>query len=136
MNKQALVFDTNVLISAFILPKSTARKALDKALDIGRIVFSKSTVDEFAEVMLRSKFDKYAPLPDRLDALNQLVDLADIISPRFTITASRDEKDDQFLELAVAANATYIVSGDQDLLILNPFRNIPILTAADFLKEF
>jgi len=61
----------------------------------------------------------------------------------FTLTVSllstkvcRDPKDNKYLELAVAANASCIVTGDQDLLVLNPFRNIPILTSADFLAQF
>ena len=40
----------------------------------------------------------------------------------------RDPKDDKFLELALNGKATHIVSGDEDLLVLHPFRGIPILT--------
>lgn len=43
-------------------------------------------------------------------------------------------EDDQILELAVNGNATYIVTGDADLLVLNPFRGIEIVTPAEFLK--
>ena len=52
-----------------------------------------------------------------------------------TIIECRDPKDNKFLELAVCANATCI-TGDKDLLILHPFRNIPILNAVDFLNNF
>jgi len=51
------------------------------------------------------------------------------------ITACRDLKDDKFLELAVAAKAFCIIT-DEDLLILNPFRGIPILNAVDFVNNF
>jgi len=59
-----------------------------------------------------------------------------IFSPTEIITDCRDPKDNKFLELAVEANASCIVTGDKDLLVLDPFRGIPILTAADFLKKF
>jgi predicted nucleic acid-binding protein len=45
----------------------------------------------------------------------------------------RDPKDDKFLELAVNGNATLIVSGDKDLQVLHPFRNIPVLSPREFL---
>jgi predicted nucleic acid-binding protein len=57
-------------------------------------------------------------------------------SPDESITACRDSKDNKFLELAVAANASCIITGDKDLLALNPFRGIPILNAVDFMNNF
>ncbi|MBX9781791.1 MAG: putative toxin-antitoxin system toxin component, PIN family [Chitinophagaceae bacterium] len=57
-------------------------------------------------------------------------------SPTEKITDCRDPKDNKFLELAVAANATCIITGDIDLLVLNPFRNIAILNAAVFVATF
>ena len=50
------------------------------------------------------------------------------------IAACRDPKDDKFLELAVSGRADLIVSGDQDMLALNPFRGIPIVTPAAFVR--
>lgn len=50
------------------------------------------------------------------------------------ITACRDPKDDKFLELAVSGRATHIISGDTDLLTLNPFRGIAILPPRAFLE--
>jgi len=47
-----------------------------------------------------------------------------------------DEKDDKYLSLAVSAKAKAIITGDNDLLILNPFKNISIVTPAEFLKKF
>jgi uncharacterized protein len=51
------------------------------------------------------------------------------------ITACRDATDDKFLELAVNGQADFICSGDSDLLVLNPFRDIPIVTPVDFVKR-
>jgi uncharacterized protein len=51
------------------------------------------------------------------------------------VRASRDPKDDMFLELAVNGRADYIVSGDQDLLVLSPFQQIPIMNPAGYLEQ-
>lgn len=51
------------------------------------------------------------------------------------IAACRDPKDDKFLELAVSGGATYLVTGDSDLLVLHPFRGISILTPTNFLDR-
>ena len=53
-----------------------------------------------------------------------------------TITACRDPKDDKYLELAITCKASCIITGDKDLLILNPFEDIPIITASEFYKNF
>jgi uncharacterized protein len=61
---------------------------------------------------------------------------AALIGVGIAVTASRDPKDDKFLELAVSANASCVITGDKDLLILHPFRGIPIVNAVDFINNF
>jgi uncharacterized protein len=129
------VFDTNILISAFILPQSTARKALNKARKDGIVIISPESANEFTEVFIRPKFDKYLPLEIRLEIIDDFVSLAHVMKPSVEIIICRDPKDDKFIELACAVNAKCIVTGDQDLLVLNPFRGIPIKTAAQFLED-
>ncbi|MDK2805686.1 MAG: uncharacterized protein PWP67_1233 [Clostridium butyricum] len=51
------------------------------------------------------------------------------------INDCRDEKDNMILEEAVYGNANYIITGDDDLLILNPYRWIKIVMLRDFLNE-
>ena len=60
---------------------------------------------------------------------------AELVDITERIAACRDPKDDKFLELAVSGKADLIVSGDGDLLDLNPFREIPILTPAGFVQR-
>lgn len=57
-----------------------------------------------------------------------------LIEPNEQVSICRDPKDNKFLELAVSGKADFIVSGDEDLLELNPFREIRILKPADFLQ--
>jgi predicted nucleic acid-binding protein len=56
------------------------------------------------------------------------------IRPTERINACRDPKDNKFLEVAVAGQAEVLVSGDEDLLVLHPFRGIPIVSPAEFLE--
>lgn len=130
------VFDTNALISAHLLEKSQSRKAYDKAIDNGVILYSAETFDEFANTFIRSKFERYLPLEKRMSAIGELQARGALIQVEVSISTCRDPKDDKFLELAVASNASCLVTGDQDLLVLNPFRDIPILNAADFIDNF
>jgi predicted nucleic acid-binding protein len=50
------------------------------------------------------------------------------------VHACRDPKDDKFLQLAVNGNADFIIAGDDDLLVLNPFHGFPIITPASYLR--
>ncbi|NCO55709.1 MAG: putative toxin-antitoxin system toxin component, PIN family [Bacteroidetes bacterium CG02_land_8_20_14_3_00_31_25] len=129
-----LVFDTNVVVSAFLFPDSYVAKAFEKGLKSGTIFISEETLEELQEVLLRDKFDKYLPKPIRQAFVQKFEILVAMIDITETIIACRDPKDDKFLSLAVSANAEYIVSGDHDLLVLNPFRNILILSPFEFLK--
>lgn len=136
MKNNLFVFDTNTLVSAFLSEHSKPTLAYEKAKRIGQLSASIETYDEFCDVFVRDKFDKYISLETRLNIIDEYRVIA-IFSEIFeTITDCRDPKDDKFLELAVSANASCIITGDKDLLILNPFRNIPILSAVDFLNHF
>jgi len=129
------VLDTNALISAFLLSaNSVAALAYYKAKEHGEIVLSEDTFNEFSDVFIRPKFDKYLGPGKRLAIIEDLKDTVKFTPVAKKIQACRDPKDDKYLELAVAAGAACIVTGDKDLLVLHPFHNISILTPADFLK--
>lgn len=133
-NKPCFVFDTNCLVSIALLPISVNKTAFQKAEQIGKIVFSTETIIEFTSVLLRSKFDKYLPVEDRLEFIKRIENRYEKIEIVSSFTDCRDPKDNMFLNLAVDASADYLISGDKDLLILNPFHNIPIITAGDFVR--
>jgi len=86
-------------------------------------------------VLLRPKFQKYITPAEVRDVIRELMDLAELIQPTQTITACRDPDDDHILSLAVDGRADAVVTGDDDLLVLHPFRGIPILTARAYLDR-
>jgi putative PIN family toxin of toxin-antitoxin system len=133
---EKFVFDTNVLISAHLLGNSTSRRAFDKARTLGIIISSSVSLSEFANTFMRTKFDRYSPLAKRISNLREFEAQTTLLSINTTITECRDPKDNKFLELAVAAKASCIITGDKDLLVLHPFRKIPILNATDFINNF
>ena len=130
------IFDTNVIVSAALLVGSIPRQAFDKALDEGRILISVPALLELAEVLSRKKLNKYLLEEERMRFLVALLKEAELIDITEVVTDCRDAKDNKFLELAVSGRADYIISGDEDLLVLNPFRGIPILTPREFLSGF
>lgn len=130
------MIDTNTLVSAFLFRYSNPRKVFETAAIKGKVCSSLKTFNEFSEVLLRSKFDRYISPEEKLLALKQFKELAIFIETLETITDCRDPKDNKFLELAVSADASCIITGDKDLLVLHPFRGIPIVNATDFLNKF
>ena len=59
---------------------------------------------------------------------------AELVAIAERVTACRDSTDDKFLELAVNGRADLIVTGDRDLLVLNPFRGVAIIEPAAFVQ--
>ncbi len=51
------------------------------------------------------------------------------------VTDCRDPKDNMFLDIALTCNALYLVSGDKDLIALNPYKGVEIITATEFLER-
>lgn len=134
MSNLRFVLDTNMMISAMLLPSSTVRLAFDRATSQGTILLSDEISSELDRIIHKSKFDKYILESERVEFLSSLIQNSSLIEVSANISACRDPEDDKFLELAVSGAATAIVSGDQDLVVLNPFRGIPILTPRQFLE--
>jgi putative PIN family toxin of toxin-antitoxin system len=89
---------------------------------------------ELADVLSRAKFDPYITIGERQDFLRLFNRIAERIEVVRIIRACRDPRDDKFLELAVEGTADIIVTGDADLLALDPFQGVSILTPARFLE--
>lgn len=130
-----IVIDTGVAISAALLPRSVPRLAFDAAVRHGRIMVSEATIDVLENVFRRPKFDKYTSEENRLEFLAALVRESELIEITESVAACRDPNDDKFLELAASGNASHLISGDPDLLVLHPFGNVAIVTPRDFLTK-
>ena len=128
-----LVLDTNVVVSALLLAGSIPRQAFDKALTEGTVLISVPILLELAEVLHRKQFNKYLLEEERMRFLVGLLKESELFETTEAITECRDPKDNKFLELAFCGKADCIISGDDDLLVLNPFREIPIITPREFL---
>ena len=130
-----VVFDTSVIVSAVLLPRSIPRRAFDQAQDEGKVLISEGTVDELNTVLRRDRFERYVTAVQRLEFLAELVEKAEWVHVTEVVFECRDPKDNKFLELAVSGRATHLISGDKDLLVLHPFRGIQIVTPQVFLTR-
>jgi uncharacterized protein len=130
-----VVFDTNVLISALLFEDSIPARAFFGVLRKGTVLVSLDTLQELQSVLKRKKFDKYVTVEERDVFVTLLTTTTTLVEIDERIQASQDRKDDKFLEVAVNGVASYIVTGDPDLLVLHPFRSIAIVTPAAFLSD-
>ncbi|XZN91863.1 MAG: putative toxin-antitoxin system toxin component, PIN family [Microcoleus sp.] len=130
------VVDTNVLISALLFKNSVPFRAIELAEKQGIILYSEATLNELEQVLNRKKFNKYLSLEDRQVFLLKFISASELVSITEKISVCRDEKDNKFLELAVSGNANVIVTGDLDLLVLNPFQAVEIVTPDIFIDRF
>ncbi len=133
--RERLVVDNNALVSHLLLPDSAPGRAVRKAVDKGQLLASEATLSELAEVLARRKFDRYVTLEDRMQFLRLLGSVAELVPIVYAIRACRDPKDDKFLELAVNGRAARIVTGDRDLLALDPFHGVSIITPSAYLAR-
>jgi putative PIN family toxin of toxin-antitoxin system len=121
-------------VSAALSPKGAPRRALAAARATGVIALSESVFQETAEVLSRPKFARDLSDDRRQEILELLTAAALWIEPAEKVEDCRDAKDNRYLELALAAGATVIVSGDADLLVLDPWRGVRLLSPAQFLE--
>ena len=130
-----VVADTNILVSRLILPESTPPQVLRRVELESLLLFSESTMYELADVLSRPKFDRYISREDRKGFLQRLGKIAEFVPIIQLIRECRDPKDDKFLEVALNGRADVIITGDADLLAMNPWRGIAILSPADYLAR-
>ena len=134
MIEQSLwVLDTNTLVSRRLCPGGVAAQAVDHALARGVLLVSQETLDELVQVLTRAKFDPYISRDDRRRFLELLGGVARVVPVVRRIRACRDPKDDKFLDVALSGDAAAIITGDQDLPVLDPFHGIRIVSPSVFL---
>ncbi len=129
-------FDTNTLLSALFDETSVPAMALKKARLHDVLLISESVKAEYRRVFFKTKFDKYISVSTRIEFIENIIANSFPVNITEEISECRDPKDDKWLSLAASAKADCIITGDNDLLVLHPFRSIPILNPAAFLKRF
>jgi putative PIN family toxin of toxin-antitoxin system len=129
-----VVVDTNIFVSAALKQRSLPSLALYQASRRCVLLKSEVTEAQFFEVIARPWL---APLiaRDTRDWLMQLMRSAESVSIIERVAVCRDPTDDKFLELAVNGGADLILTGDKDLLVLDPFRGIPIVAPVTFVRD-
>ena len=131
------VIDTNIVVRALIRPQGTVGPVL---LRLRRgdytLLYAPPLLEELVDVLNRPRLRRKYHLTshDIQTVVSLLLLRGEAITPTERITVCRDPRDDKFLEVAVAGQADALVSGDEDLLVLHPFRGIPIVPPAEFLK--
>lgn len=140
MIRQA-VLDNSTLVSAALRPGSVPHSVLLLAVDECEVCASIETLSELEEVLARPKFNRYLDSETRREFMTLVHEHFRLFSvpamtPSELSPSCRDPRDDKFLALALTAHADVIVSSDDDLLVLHPWRGVPILSPADFLAGF
>ena len=132
------VVDTGVFVSALLRRQGITGEIL-RALRDGRftLVYTTPILVEIIDVLGRDPFrTKYHLLSDDIHTLINLIRLrGELVIPERMVKVCRDPKDDKFLDAALAGRAEVIISGDEDLLVLNPFEGILILRPSEFLTK-
>jgi uncharacterized protein len=126
-----IIIDTNLWISFLITRRL---QAIDKLFDFDAVefVFSKELIEEFLEVASRKKFSRYFNKEDIQEFFKVMDCCSETITGNSIVTQCRDEKDNFLLALAKDSKADFLITGDEDLLIIKKFQNTEILTYSEF----
>lgn len=133
-----VVVDTNVLLSAALAPRGAPAALVDWLLKTGRLVFSEPTFAELESRIWKPKFDRYLPIERRQTLLQEFSASAlwvKVPPATSALSFSRDRSDDAFIHAAMVADVYRLISGDDDLLCLNPLGTLHILAPRVALDE-
>lgn len=128
-----IVIDTNVLISGIIFggkPSKIIELLFGKKISV---FASPEMVDEY-KIIYGELGERYAKRTH--NELNEIINSMNILPSHSHIEACRDPDDNKFIECAIDNRCIYIVSGDKDLLVLEQYEDIGILTVSEFLEQY
>jgi putative PIN family toxin of toxin-antitoxin system len=135
MNHIKVVLDTNVIISAILfggLPRKVFELVIKGELEV---YISAPILDEIKDVLIRPKFGFSTEQAGKI--ADEIYSISRFVSPQKHITVVKDDPDDNMiLECAVKAHASYIITGDSHLLDIMAFKEISIISPAEFLEAF
>ena len=125
------VVDTNVWISGLLTRAGTAALLTRHVVQNGQAVFTAQTFAELKDRMWRPKFDRYVTLEQRKKLLSDIESSGlwvEVPPAVLATTYCRDAADDMFIHAANAAESTWLVTSDDDLLCLHPLGTLHILS--------
>ncbi len=131
-----VVIDTNIWVSYLINPFSGFSDRIDSILRDQTVLYSDSTMREVLQVLSRPKFGKFITATTIYDFYAAMIERLERVKITENIKACTDPDDDKFLELAVSGKADVILTGDSDLLSLDPFRGIRIIRPGEWDKTY
>ena len=131
-----IVIDTNVLISAGLLPESKTAQVLALAVENFVIAQNQDTWYELETRIARPKFDRYFGESGRLRHLVAIAQSIQHFEVVTEVSVSRDKTDDKFIALAIDSGATVLISGDPDLKDVQTYEGIEILSPAQFFERY
>jgi putative PIN family toxin of toxin-antitoxin system len=126
-----LVLDTNVLVAALVA-RGTCSDLLEHCVRQHIVVSSQSLLNELRDVLEKKFSQRAIDVRATLQLFGET--LARVTPDTLDPPVCRDRDDDVVLATALAGECIAIITGDQDLLILNPFRGIQVLTPSAFWK--
>jgi putative PIN family toxin of toxin-antitoxin system len=126
-----VVVNTNVFVSAALKASSLPRIAVSW-IDRHASLLKSVVTEKEVLLVLQRRHLAAVTTPFFCDDLAKMLEKAELVMIAERIVACRDPNDDKFLELAVNGHADLIVSGDAELLVLNPFQGIAIVSPATF----
>jgi len=128
-----VVFDTNIFISALVIPGSLAEKTVSRIL-AGRdeLVISPDIIKEVLSV-LSSKFAREREALSHVAVI--LLELGELVRPDQRLRVFRDEPDNRILECAVFGKAEHLVTGDKEMLRLKEFKGVKIASLREYLES-
>ena len=131
-----IVIDTNVLISAGLLPESKTAQVLALAVEHFVIAQNQETWHELETRIARPKFDRYFGESGRLRHLVAIAHSIQHFDVTTEVSVSRDKTDDKFIALAIDSGATTVISGDADLKDVQTYKGVEILSPAQFFERY
>lgn len=132
---ERVIVDTNVFVSGLLRESSIPGQAAAKARHSAVLLISDATLRELADVLAEEKFDRYVTVEQRVRFIRLIASVAESVPIVQPVRECRDPTDDKFLEVALNGRADVIVTGDEDLLEMNPWRKIAILSPSDYLRR-
>jgi putative PIN family toxin of toxin-antitoxin system len=128
-----VVFDTNIFVSAFVVPGSLAEKAVLKIIEGEDILLlSKEILDELLSI-LSAKFSRDREEISRVAVI--ISEMVEWVKPNIRISVLKDEPDNRILECAAAGEADIIVTGDKEMLRLKVYEKTKVISLKAYLES-